>query len=268
MFTDSAPYFIAIYENIHNVMLIFARIAGFIYLIPIFKSTNVPTRVKAGFCFAVAICIFSSGVAVVSAEPRNVMQFVIIIAKELITGLILGFVVNMFFAVFHFAGQMMDYSIGFSMANVLDPASGMQVPITGKLIDQIMAILLLVTGGFHVLLATFFESYKMIPIGMANLAMDQGFMEYLITLSASYLSLGIRIASPIVGTILVIDVALGILVKATPQMNVFVVGMPIKLLVGLVILFFVCPYLLEVYHEVFSLIYDAITTIIGGMGYQ
>lgn len=268
MFIDSAPLFIGIYENIDSLMLIFARVVGFVYLIPIFASTNVPSRVKVGFSFIVAMCIFSSGIATVPNPPVNAIEFGLMLSKEIITGMILGFVVYMFFTVFHLAGQMMDYSIGFSMANVLDPVSGTQVPITGDLISHIMSVLIIITGGLNVLIATFFESYKMIPIGYANLTMNQGFMQYLVDISANYLSLGIRIAAPILGTILIIDIALGILVKATPQMNVFVVGMPIKLLVGLIILFVVCPYLIDVYKEIFAIIYDSITTIIGGMAYQ
>ncbi len=267
MFSESTPYLITIYENIDKVLLIFARIAGFIYLIPVFSGTNTPTRVKIGFSFIIAVVIFSTGVANDVAVADNAIAYAVILSKEILTGLCLSFVVYTFFTAFYFAGQMMDYSIGFSMVSVFDPITQIQVPITGNMLYYIMTIMFIRTGGLNSLLATLFESFRLIPIGTTNFALDEGLMLYLVEMTSTYIELGFRIAAPIICTILVVDVALGILVKASPQMNVFVVGMPIKLLVGLVVLYLICPYFIDVYNEVYLHMFNAVNAIIGGMSY-
>lgn len=267
MFTESTPYFIALYNNIDKVLLIMARLGGFLYLIPIFSGQTIPRQAKMSFIFIISMLIYTSGVADSNLEITSAVQYAVLICKEIITGLILSFVVYLIFTTVYYAGQLMDYNIGFSMVNVLDPVSQIQVPITGNIIYYVMCVLFIISGGLNSLIACFFETYQKIPIGGANLVVDEGLLAYMVSLSASYFALGLRISAPILVTILVIDVALGVLVKASPQMNVFVVGMPIKLLVGLVVLFIVCPYLIEVYNELFLLIYNSVNEVIGGMTY-
>lgn len=267
MFTASTPYIVTLYGNLDKILLIFARMGGFIYLIPIFSGQTIPRQVKVGFIFMTSMLIFMSGIADTSIEVTNAIQFAVLICKEIITGLILSFVVYLIFTTVYFAGQIMDYNIGFSMVNVLDPVSQIQVPITGNIIYYVISVLLIITGGLNSLLGSLFETYKKIPIGGANLSVDEGLLQYMIQLTSNYFELGLRISAPILVTILVVDVSLGVLVKASPQMNVFVVGMPIKLLVGLTVLFIVCPYFIEVYNELFITIFNAVNKIIGGMTY-
>ncbi len=267
MFIDSTPYLVTMFENIDKIFLIFARMGGFIFLLPIFSGQVMPTQVKVGFAFIISVIIFTSGITDTSVETTTAIQFAILLSKEFIAGLILGFVVYLIFTAFYFAGQIMDYNIGFSMVNVLDPVSQIQVPVTGNLIFYVMSVMLIRTGGLNALLAAFFDSFIKIPIGRINLTVNEGLMQYMVDLTTTYFSLGVRIAAPILVTILIVDVALGVLVKASPQMNVFVVGMPIKLLVGLVILYVVSPYLALVYQEVYELIFVSINNIIGGMTY-
>ncbi len=267
MFTESTPYLVYVFENIDKILLIFARMLGFIYLNPIFINLNVPRNVKLGFSFIIAVVIFSTGVADDVVISSNAIGYAMIIAKEILTGLCLGFVIYTFFTVFYFAGQMMDYSIGYSMVNVLDPITQLQVPITGNMLYFVMSAIFIRSGGFNTIMATFFESYIQIPIGATNFMINEGLVQQMVDITSTYLALGVRISAPIVGTILIVDVALGILVKASPQMNVFVVGMPIKLLVGLTVLYLICPYFVDVYNETFELMYNSVSGIIGGMSY-
>lgn len=262
---DSTPYLLYIYSNIDKVLLIFARVIGFIYLIPIFSGKNAPTRVKVGLSFIIAISLFSTGVVRDFYVPETAVSYVFMIAKEVLTGITISFIVYMFFTIFYFAGQMMDYSIGFSMVNVFDPIMQLQVPITGNIIYYAMAVMFIRTGGLNALIATFFNSYTVIPLGGANFAFGEGLTNYMVMLTSSYLSVGFRIAAPLVGTIMIIDVSLGILVKASPQMNVFVVGMPIKLMAGLVVLTLICPYFIDVYQEVYQMIIEGTENIIGAL---
>ncbi len=268
MLTESAPYLSVIFENMDKLLLIFARIASFLFLMPIFSGVNVPTRIKIGFSFIIAVVIFSTGVTNGVEVSTTAVGYAFSLCKEIFTGILLGYIVFTFFTVFYFAGQMMDYSIGYSMVNVMDPVSQIQVPITGNLIYYVMAVLLIVSGGLNSILLVFFDSFNSIPLGTTNFMMDEGFVYFMIQLTSTYLELGIRIAAPLLGTILIVDIALGILVKASPQMNVFVVGLPIKLLVGLTLLVLICPYFLQVYNEVFNLMYESLSGIIGGMSYN
>ncbi len=266
MLTESTPYLVVMYENIDKLLLIFVRIVAFLYLLPVFSGRNVPTIVKIMLSFIISVLLFSTGVANNAVVGTTVVGYAVSISKEIFTGLLLGFVVYLVFTIVYLGGQMMDYSIGFSMVSVIDPVSQIQVPITGNLMFYIMTVLFVVSGGLNAVLYVFFDSFRQIPIGSVNFMIDQGLVQYFVDLTATYFSLGVRIAAPILGTILVVDVALGILVKASPQMNVFVVGMPIKLLVGLILLVIISPYLFDVFDEIYDLAFKSLTDIIGGIG--
>ncbi len=268
MLTESTPYLIVMYENIDKLLLIFVRVISFIYLLPVFAGTNVPTTVKIMFSFIISVLLFSTGVANDAVIGTTAIGYGLSVAKEIATGLLLGFVVYLVFTIVYLGGQMMDYAIGFSMVSVMDPVSQIQVPITGNLIYYIMTMLFVVSGGLNSVLYVFFDSFRQIPIGTANFMIDQGLVQYMVDLTATYFVLGLRIAAPILGTILVVDIALGILVKASPQMNVFVVGMPIKLLVGLILLVIISPYLFDVFSEIYDLAFRSLTDVIGGISNQ
>jgi flagellar biosynthetic protein FliR len=160
----------------------------------------------------------------------------------------------------------MDYKLGLTMVNVMDPMTQIRVPITGNLFYLVVMAMLVATGGLHAFIRTFFYSYEVLPIGAAWIVGNIGMAWYTLMLLAEFMVIAVKIAMPVMGSMMVIDVALGILVKGVPQMNIFVVGMPIKLLLGLILLFsVVTPTLGMIYDYIYNTAHNALMEIIWGM---
>lgn len=264
MNTDTSSQLIYVYENIDLVLLIFLRILGGIYLIPIFSNLSAPARVKIGFSFMIAVLVFSTGTIPI-VEYNTFIQFLIIAIKELITGITISFVIYVFFTIFYFVGHMIDTQIGFAMANVFDPVTNMSVAISGNLIFYAMVAFLIQSNGINYLIYAIFNSYEFVPINTAVFINNEFLASYFIYLLSSYFYIGLSISMPIVGCIFIVNVSLGLLVKAAPQMNVFVVGMPIKLLIGLILLGLFAPMYGEVYRVFFDQLMNALETLLKGM---
>ncbi|MDR1531728.1 MAG: flagellar biosynthetic protein FliR [Clostridiales bacterium] len=255
-------YIIYFYSRVDVFLLILVRIIGFVVVLPIFSSASIPTLVKVLFSVAVAYLIFVTDKIGEVYYYNSVPGYVTLIAQEFITGMIMAFVAYVVFTSLYFAGQMIDYQIGFSMVNIFDPISQIQVPIVGNLLYFVLAVIMVQSGGFNALLSAVFYSYDVLPVGAAALLGNRNIISVLLGLLGNFFNISVRFAMPVVGSILVIDAALGLMVKAVPQMNVFVVGMPIKLLIGLILLYVITPNFIIMYDVMFNEVYRAVSNIV------
>ena len=253
------------YDNIEVIFVVLARMIGFILLLPVFTGQTIPNVVKLMLVLCIAYIAVYSGMVDSFPSQETLSGFAVVIAQELFTGMIVSFVVYLLFTVFYFVGQLVDYQIGFSMVSVLDPTSQLQVPITGNLYYLIVTLFFVQSGGLSSLISAVYYSYNLIPPGSAYIVGNNNMILYIIGLLLTYFSIGLRIALPVIGTIVVIDIALGILTKAVPQMNIFVVGMPIKLIIGLIVLYLIIPTISPIFSNVFEATMAAVTDILKEM---
>ncbi len=254
MFNESAPFLVILFNNIDSLMLIMARLFGVAVLMPVLSSRGFPRMGKIGFLFFVAMLIFTAKFNQnLNVEYANsFIGFGMVIFKEFFVGYVLGFSVYMITSSIYFAGQLIDFQLGFSMVSIFDPVSQMQLPVSGNILSLMVTALMVLTGALDVFLDAVFYSYDKIPIGQVDILSNNTVVQILSNAMTFFFSFGLRIAMPLVGTILVVDVALGLLVKASPQMNVFVVGMPVKVLVGLVIFYLIMPMMIGIFGELFG----------------
>lgn len=262
---ENSYFMLQFLENIDIFAVIIVRLAGFLLLLPVFSGTTVPNLVKVIFLVPLALIVYSNGIVGEITYHSGTAGLVILLIKEFMVGLTLSFAVYTIFMVLFMVGQFMDYQIGFSMVSVFDPVTQIQVPITGNLLYMFSIVLLVRTGGLHSLIAAIVKTFEILPPGKAILVGNAGLAEYMLSILSDYFALGVQIAMPVIGTIFIVDVSLGLLVKAAPQMNIFAVGMPIKLLVGLCILFFVVPMFGGVYDHLFEQAYKAVLNILEGI---
>jgi len=263
--TSAIVGLIDFFENIDALLLIVVRCAGFFVMLPIFSGDTIPTRTKLIMALFMAYLIFTTGrVADAVYDPTTLGYFYLLVI-EFLVGFILAFAVYLVFMAFFVAGQIIDYQIGFAMVNVLDPITQIQVPVTGNLIYLFTLLALVQTGNINTIIKAFAESYEILPIGSAFIISNETLLNIGITAIVNFFSLGIKISMPILGTILILDVALGVLVKAVPQMNIFVVGMPIKLLIGLMVFFIIVPAFSYTYGVVFNESYKNIQNFMEAM---
>jgi flagellar biosynthetic protein FliR len=166
--------------------------------------------------------------------PGTIAEIVVLIVVEMGVGLLMGYAVSLLFAGLQFAGMLMGYQMGFAVANVLDPTSRERVSIIGQFIFIFGVLYFFTLDGHHMLIRALIRSYDMAP--PMGVGLTGGTVVIVIKMFTQMFIIGLQIALPIVGTLFLIDVSLGIVAKTVPQMNVFIIGLPLKTLVGLTIL--------------------------------
>jgi len=252
-------------DNADIFLLVLTRMIAFFLILPIFSGNNLNVWAKLGFAASAAYLITASGKVQRVEYMDTAAGLVLLLVKEFFTGFIMGFAVYLAFSLVFFTGQLLDYQIGFSMVSVFDPVTQVQVPIIGNLFFLTLMALLIQTGGLHAFLSAMFFSYDILPIGGSVILNNSALMKAVLDLMMNFMTVAVSAALPITGAILIIDIAMGLLVKAAPQMNVFVVGMPIKLLAGLALLYMMSPVILNIYDAVFDMAYAAMSGVMKGM---
>ncbi|HHV98990.1 MAG TPA: flagellar type III secretion system protein FliR [Clostridiaceae bacterium] len=239
---------------------------GLFIISPVFGRRNIPVYLKIGFSVIMSLILINTiqddGLSSIG-NISNVYQYMLVVLKEFITGLMIGFVSYIFFSVIYLAGQLIDVQTGFAMVNVLDPASNIQMPITSNLYYIISMIVFLGIRGHHMLIKAVFDSYKFVPIGGA--VFDDKIVEDFIRIFGEILATGVKIAAPVTAAIILTDVALGILSKTIPQMNIFIVGMPLKIVMGIVIIMLSLPLFIMLLGDLFSRMNEEIINFINSI---
>lgn len=251
------------YTQIDIFLLIFTRIIALLIIVPIFSEKSVPEMTKAGLAFIVSIIIVYSNPLMEIDYNASILGYGFLIIKEIIVGLIIGFVIYMMFQIFFFVGQLISMSSGLSMSNMLDPTSGTQVPVLGSLYHYVAIALFLVNNGHHIIFRALIHSYILIPIGQGQI--NAGIIDQMITMLNNYITIGVKIAAPIMVTMFILDFALGILARTAPQVNMFVIGFPIKIMISMFMILTTAVLMKTAYAYVFDQIEINLLTVIQGM---
>lgn len=236
------------------IILVLVRVTGLFLVSPIFSAINIPNTYKVGFSLLIALIV--SNVVNGPLAPMGDMYLMIECIKELIIGFSIGFISFLFFTVFSIVGQIIDVQIGLSMVSVLDPQSNIQMPVTGNFYKIMATLVFLITNGHHRLIEALVESYQYIPIG--DLVLSIGMVNQFVEIVGKLFIIGFKIGSPILVTVILADVLLGILAKTMPQMNVFIVGMPLKILVGMFLIITTLPIFFITLQHIFNSMYEEI----------
>ena len=252
-----------LYQHRDVFIIIFVRIVAALALLPIIEETKMPRIALAGFALGITVSVFFRTDVAKSYYEPNVVSYSVLLIKEMIVGLTLGFVVKLFFQIYPFVGSLLSMQGGLSMSVVMDPTSGMQATQLGRLYNLGLAVVFIQSGGYHWFIQTLVESFDLIPIGKVvftnHIAM--GMVE---TMSV-YFELGLKLSMPIVGVILIIDFAMGILARTVPQMNMFVVGIPIKMIILFVLLIMTLSTISDFNQIIIDRIVQTVNAVIAGM---
>ncbi len=215
--------------------LILMRMTGFVELSPIFGRTNVPITVRAGFSLLLTVFVFSSIPAVVPPQPQSIIEFTVIMLIELCIGFTIGLVMRLFVAVIQLGGHMIDTQMGFTMAQVYDPSTQSQMSVTATMLNVLFIMIFFAQNGHYTLIRIMVTSSDILPYGTATFA--PAISEYIVQIFLSYVVLSVKLALPIMAAELMGVIGMGILMKAIPQINAFVINIDLKVLLGLSLLF-------------------------------
>ncbi|MEG6585896.1 flagellar biosynthetic protein FliR [Dendrosporobacter sp. 1207_IL3150] len=232
--------FTIIQSSLGVFLLIFVRISGIFIVTPIFGSRNIPVYIKAGLALAISMILFPIVSQTNVVLPENVLLFTFMMISELMVGWIIGYASSFVFSAVHMAGQLLDTQVGFGIVNVFDPQSGQQVPLIGNFKYILALIVFLITNSHHLLLIALFNSFKIIPI--TGVVFNTALTGIIVDMVWGIFSIALKISLPVLVSLLLTDIALGILARTMPQMNIFVVGVPGKIIVGIFVLSLALPF--------------------------
>lgn len=249
-------------NTVEYILLILVRITSFVSLAPFFGQNNVPMRVKLGFSVLVSILLFYT-LPPQTVEYNGVIEFATIVIKESIAGLLLGFSTFICNMIIMFTGKLMDIEIGLAMAQVFDPLTRTQTSVIGNIYSYAIMLLLLVSNMHLYLLGAIVDSFTLIPIG--GIRLGSTMYDTVVGFVANYFIIGFRIALPVFGTILIMNCILGIMAKVAPQMHMFAVGMQLKILAGLFVIFITISLVPTVANFIFDQMKSMLTQMLRGM---
>lgn len=227
-------------DQLIQFLLVFSRVTGTLTSAPIFGSKSIPIYTRIGFALMLSLFFLPTSIFGGNNQPSSLTMLVWWLMLELIYGLSAGFVAALFLQSVQMAGQLIDMQIGFGMVNVFDPQFGQQVPLIGNFKFLTALTVFLALQGHHIIIAAMAENFRAVPLGIQPLLGSS--TEFVINAVSNMFVMALRISLPVMGTILMTDVALGILARIMPQMNIFVVGITGKIVVGLIMLFLIMPF--------------------------
>ena len=229
--------------------LVVLRIGAIVMTMPVFRSRSIPILFKLGLTFAISMALFS----ILELEPvpvfNHIFPFAIGVIGELMIGLSIGMSIRLIFAGIQIAGQLAGYQMGLAIANVMDPSTSQQLPILSQFNQLFAMLLLLVTNAHHIFLRALAESYRLVP--PFGFHFSNALMQQIVDLGGKMFVIAVQVGAPIIAALLLISVAFGLIARTVPQMNVFIVAMPLKIGVGLLFLGFSLPYLSTYLNSLF-----------------
>lgn len=243
-------------------LLIFVRIATFFRVAPFFNTANTPRRVKAGFAFFVAIIAWQLYPEKTYAYS-TMIEYYMLVMKEAVVGLLLGIVGNMTLQIVHFAGRFIDMDMGLSMASVMDPTNRTQNGIVGSIYYYLVLMLLIISGMHSYVTSAIVESFRLIPVG--QMSPNMTLYHSVVGFISDYCIIGFRIALPIFGCMLLLNSVLAIMAKVAPHMNMFMLGMQLKIIGGLAVLILIVFMLPSVANVIYMEMKDMMYHVVEGL---
>ncbi|MDR1736019.1 MAG: flagellar biosynthetic protein FliR [Oscillospiraceae bacterium] len=241
-------------------LLIFTRISAMFVLSPILGRNSIPTAAKLGVSLLTAFMLINFYPPAVTDYPYDTLLSLSgAVLLELLVGFVLGFGTILFFNIVNTAGHIIDVQIGFSMSEQFDPAVGSQVPVTGNLLNIMFIECFLFADGIPRLVGIVGSTFQAIPIGGARISPEIAMAA--LEAFVNCFIFAINIAMPVLAASLLCEIGLGIIVRTAPQMNIFVIGIPIKIIVGLVALAMAIPVFARLTGVLFDRMYETMDTL-------
>lgn len=243
------------------------RIMGLISVAPLFGNVSVPARVKIGLGIMLALIIAPTVPEVPAQDPMS-LAGLMILAQQLVIGMAMGFAVRIVFAAVEMAGEAIGMTMGLGFATFYNPQSRSQSSAISQFLSLLMILIYLATNMHLVLLSTLADSFTTMPI--ANAPMGGHMMQLLAAWGGRIFSAGLQLSLPILAALLITNIALGILTRAAPQLNLFGIGFPITIGVGFIMIAITLPYLLTpiglLFHEAIGVIREMTTAALPPVG--
>jgi len=224
------------YEEFERFLYVFSRVGAFVVFVPILGSRQFPARMKVGFIIMLAFSVYPLVSNVQMPYPRDLLDFGLYLGSEMMVGFMIAFTTRLVFTAVQVAGTVVDFQMGFGVVNVIDPQTESQVSITAQFQNIFAILLYLALNAHHLTVFALVESFEMINPHTLSFSADT--FSFILKVFSSTFVVAVKIAAPIMAILFFISVGLGLVARTVPQMNVFIVGFPLQIGVGLLMIGF------------------------------
>lgn len=251
-------------EGFMLLSLVFMRITGCILFNPILGRRNIPAIVKSGFIMVLTIIVYTYSQDILVIDVKTPIEYGLLLFKEFAVGYVLGTVVNMFLYLIIFAGEIIDLQLGISMAKVFDAQSNSSLAVSASFFNAFFLMLFFVADGHLALIKIMITSNEIIAYG--NVTLNPEISMAVLSVFTECTLLAMKFSFPIFAVEFLAEMGVGILMKTIPQINVFVVNIQAKLVIGLFLLLFFFSPMANFLENMIFMMFDAIKTVINMMG--
>lgn len=231
-----------------------ARILGLIASVPLWSTAGIPRRTRLMLGLAITVAIAPALPAMPPVAPGS-LAGLWILAQQMLVGIAMGFAARVVFAAVDLAGTFMGLQMGLGFATLYDPLEGSQTPVVGEFLGLVSLLLFLALDGHLLYVATLAKSFHVIPVGPEMLA--SGSWRNLAELGGKLFSAGLLVALPVIVALLIVNVALAVLTRAAPQLNIFALGFPLTLIGGFIIIALSMNYLALPFQQIYDFAIEA-----------
>jgi len=245
-------------------VMVFVRISGLFSTMPVFGSNSVPVQARIGLVAVTSFIVFSVAALPPVDLTISIWKLALMLAGELAVGLTIGFATQLVFTAVQLSGQIVGFQMGFAIVNVMDPTTNSQVSITAQFQSLVALLIFLAINGHHWLISAAAASFDIIPL--LGFAPGRGIVEMMVLLTQNVFLMAVKIGAPIMATLFLLNVALGLVARTVPQMNVFIVGFPLQIAVGLFMVGATLPVFLYMFKLSLAALYENIIVLMKLMG--
>jgi flagellar biosynthesis protein FliR len=228
----------------------FFRIAGLLMTAPVIGTRSVPVRVRIIIAMAITVVIFPVIPEVPDVDPVSA-EGILISLQQVIIGISMGLSVRVVFIALEVAGQAIGQLMGLMLASMVDPLNGNQVPIIGQFYLLFATLLFLVVDGHLMMISALAESFNSLPIAATGISRN-GAWEVLMW-TGQIIRTAVVVALPALASLLIVNLSFGVMTRSAPQLNIFAVGFPIMIILGVVIIFFslnnFIPHMMQMFED-------------------
>ena len=215
--------------------LIAMRMSGFIFLNPVLGRRNIPSIAKTGLALVISVLIYTAeGGGASDFKVDSSLEFAVLLLKEFAVGFLLGFIMELMDMIFTFAGTVMDFQMGISMAQVYDPQSGVQISLTGKILQIYYMLIFFAVYGHLVLMRILLNAGELVPYG--QVAISTNAAEMAMEIFYDCVILAVKLSFPLIAFEFILEIVVGVLMKINPQVNIFILSIQLRLLCGFIMM--------------------------------
>ena len=247
-------------QDIYRVFLIMFRAGALLMTVPVFGHASIPRLVRVWLMVIIAVLVFPAATVSEIQLPSTTFHLAMVILSELAVGFSMGFAIIIIFSAVQFAGHLIGLQMGLAVANIMDPMSSVQISIIGEFYYLVSLMVFILIDGHHHVIEALVLSYELIPISGA--VFNAGLGEFIIILTGSLFIVGLKLSAPVIITLFIVNIVMGIVARTVPQMNVFIVGFPLAIGVGLIMIRFSLPFFKVVFINAFRAIENDILSIV------